>query len=82
MGQQDDGTQPVGMVVDDDDDVRELVAGVLGDVCHQVYQAADGLEGLTVLGEHPDISLVITDIAMPHLDGLAFISRARSSTRS
>jgi len=67
----------VGMVVDDDAMVRESVAAVLEDVCDEVYQAGDGLEGLELLDAHPDISLIITDIAMPRLDGIAFADRAR-----
>ncbi len=67
----------VGMVVDDDALVRELVAGVLEDLCDQVYQASDGEEGMEVLRQHPDISVIVTDIAMPRLDGIAFASRAR-----
>ena len=68
---------PVGMVVDDDVLVRETVAEVLEDLCGHVYQAANGLEGLEMLRLHPDISVVVTDIAMPGLDGLSFASRAR-----
>lgn len=71
------GVHQIGMVVDDDVAVRESVAAVLEDVCDEVYQASDGMEGLEVLGEHPDISLVVTDIAMPRLDGIAFASAAR-----
>jgi two-component system, cell cycle response regulator CpdR len=70
-------THAIGMVVDDDELVRDLVAGVLEDMCDEVYQASDGVEGLKVLDTHPDISLVITDIAMPRLDGIAFASQAR-----
>ena len=69
--------QPVGMVVDDDALVRETVAEVLEDLCDHVYRAADGLEGLEVLRQHPDISVIVTDIAMPRLDGITFASRAR-----
>ena len=43
----------------------------------QVYQAADGQEGLEILEQHPDISVIVTDIAMPRLDGIAFASKAR-----
>ena len=72
-----DPAHTVGMVVDDDDLVRQSVAEVLTDLCDHVYQAADGLEGLEVLAQHPDISLIVTDIAMPRLDGVAFASQAR-----
>jgi CheY-like chemotaxis protein len=74
----DDGlSQAVGLVVDDDALVRESMAAVLEDLCDQVYQAGNGLEGLEQLARHPDISLIVTDIAMPHLDGIAFADRAR-----
>ena len=65
------------MVVDDDELVREFVVAMLEDLCDHVYEASDGLEGLQVLADHPDISLIVTDIAMPRLDGVAFASRAR-----
>jgi len=70
-------SQPIAMVVDDDDLVRESVAEVLEDVCDHVYRASDGVEGLEVLRQHPDISVIVTDIAMPRLDGVTFASRAR-----
>jgi len=74
----DDGiNHPVGMVVDDDQLVREVVADLLGDLCDEVYEACDGVDGLRVLTSHPDITLVVTDIAMPRLDGIEFASRAR-----
>ena len=50
-----DTAQPIGMVVDDDALVRETVAEVLEDLCDHVYRASDGLEGLEVLRQHPDI---------------------------
>ena len=65
------------MVVDDDALVRESVAEVLEDLCDQVYRASDGIEGLEVLRQHPDISVIVTDIAMPRLDGVGFASQAR-----
>ncbi len=70
-------THAVCMVVDDDELVRESVAEVLEDLCDHVYRAHDGQEGLEILEQHPDISLVVTDIAMPRLDGIAFATKAR-----
>jgi CheY-like chemotaxis protein len=77
MGSPDEAGSTVGMVVDDDELVREAVATMLEDLCDRVYQASDGLEGLEVLGNHPDIVLVVTDISMPRLDGMAFAHQAR-----
>jgi CheY-like chemotaxis protein len=75
--QDDSGAHNVGLVLDDDALIRESVAAVLEDMCDCVYQGRDGVEGLRLLNEHPDISLVVTDIAMPRLDGLAFADAAR-----
>ncbi len=77
LHEENSSTHPIGMVVDDDELVRESVVAMLEDLCDHVYQASDGLEGLAVLADHPDISLVVTDIAMPRLDGIGFASRAR-----
>jgi CheY-like chemotaxis protein len=72
-----DGPCHVGMVVDDDAMVRETMVAILEDVCDAVYEASDGVEGLEVLQHHPDISVVVTDIAMPRLDGIGFAREAR-----
>jgi len=37
--------------------------------------ASDGVEALEALHAHPDVALVLTDIRMPRLDGLALLSR-------
>ena len=65
------------MVVDDDALVRESVAEVLEDLCDHVYRRRTGWKGWRCCAEHPDISVVVTDIAMPRLDGIAFASQAR-----
>jgi CheY-like chemotaxis protein len=74
---QSESAPSIGMVVDDDVLVRETVAEVLEDLCDHVYRAADGIEGLEVLRRHPDISVIVTDIAMPRLDGIAFVAQVR-----
>jgi CheY-like chemotaxis protein len=74
---QNDSADCIGLVVDDDALIRESVAAVMEDICGHVYQAADGMEGLDVLEQHPDISVIVTDIAMPRLDGIAFAYQAR-----
>ena len=62
--------QPVILVVEDDDDIRELVAFSLEDEGYRVEQAADGLRGLELAGElQPD--LIILDLMLPGRDGLS-----------
>jgi DNA-binding response OmpR family regulator len=60
------------LVVDDDPEVRALVSRRLQRSGYSVEEAADGEEGLAfVRKEVPD--LVVTDMAMPRLDGLGLI---------
>ena len=62
--------QPVILVVEDDDDIRELVAFSLEDEGYGVEQAADGIRGLELAGElQPD--LIILDLMLPGRDGLS-----------
>ena len=62
--------QPVILVVEDDDDIRELVAFSLEDEGYRVEQAADGIRGLELADElQPD--LIILDLMLPGRDGLS-----------
>ena len=62
--------QPVILVVEDDDDIRELVAFSLEDEGYRVEQAADGLRGLELANElKPD--LIVLDLMLPGRDGLS-----------
>ncbi|HET6338212.1 MAG TPA: protein kinase [Polyangiales bacterium] len=42
---------------------------------YELYFAQNGEEGLRELSRRPDIDLVMTDISMPQMDGLAFLAR-------
>ena len=64
--------------MDDDGLVRETVCETLSDLGVKVHEASDGVEGLEVLEHHPEIAVVVTDIAMPRLDGINFVRRARA----
>jgi len=58
------------LVVDDEESIRAMAAGILGHIGFSVLQAEDGLEALKQLRLHePEITLVVMDLTMPHLDG-------------
>lgn len=62
--------QPVILVVEDDDDIRELVAFSLEEEGYRVEQAADGLRGQEMALElEPD--LIVLDLMLPGKDGLS-----------
>ena len=67
---------PIVLVVDDDDDVREVAAGMLEDLGYTVLQASDGAEALTVLEQRSDLDVMVTDIRMPGMSGLELSERA------
>ena len=71
---------PLGtvLVVDDDAVVRRVTQLLLSDAGYRVFEAEDGREGLAVLQEHGPVDLVVTDIVMPRLDGVAFAETLRS----
>jgi two-component system chemotaxis sensor kinase CheA len=71
---------PTLLVVDDSLMVRELQRSILERAGYQVQTANDGREALTMLTEHPP-DLVITDIEMPNVDGIALTTNIRSHPR-
>jgi CheY-like chemotaxis protein len=62
--------RPKLMIVDDDPEVRIIVAEFLGDFGYQVIQAGGGAEALRLLTEAPDLRMIITDIRMPDMSGI------------
>jgi len=65
------------LVIEDDPDARSLIQAILKQAGYEVSLAADGREGLEkTTNESPD--LIITDIAMPRIDGLRLIQLLRT----
>lgn len=65
------------LVVDDDDDARELVSFVLEGAGMSVRQAANVREALLELA-HAPVQVVVSDIGMPGEDGFALIRSIRT----
>ena len=66
---------PTILVVDDDDDVREVAAGMLEDLGYVVVQANNGACALSILAERDDLDVMVTDIRMPGMSGLELSDR-------
>ena len=65
------------LIVDDMATNRRLLVAILEQEGHQVFEAVDGVDGLSVARvEHPD--LVISDILMPSMDGYEFVRQLRA----
>jgi len=64
------------LVVEDNIDSRDLLAKLLGMSGYEVLSAPDGETGyVTALQQLPD--LIITDINMPRMDGIALLRKVR-----
>jgi len=58
------------LLVDDEETIRTLGVRMLASLGFTVITAADGREALAVYAEHRDeITLVLLDLTMPHMDG-------------
>jgi CheY-like chemotaxis protein len=72
--------RPRILVVDDDPDVRQILVSYLGDGEAEVRTAANGREALERLEESlPD--LILLDLIMPVMDGMAFLDALRLDPR-
>lgn len=60
------------LVVDDDEGVREALVALLQMMDYSVASAANGKEALDYLRDSPTPDLIISDIAMPVMDGKNF----------
>ena len=57
------------LVVDDEEDIRSLMASVLDLQGYQVDQAADGASALGLLRDGNQPSLILLDLMMPGMNG-------------
>lgn len=56
------------IVIEDEEDLRQLIVEELMEAGYETLEAGDGVDGLrTILAENPDV--IISDIGMPGMDG-------------
>jgi CheY-like chemotaxis protein len=65
------------LVVDDDDDVREVAVAGLSEFGYHVLQASNGHSALEQLAREGKIDLMLIDLAMPGMNGAECARRAR-----
>ena len=79
-GATDGGPVPVAarvLVVDDEAAVRQMLAAQLNATGYATVSAADGAAALTLLDQGETVDVLITDLSMPGMNGLAVIRAAR-----
>ena len=62
------------LVVDDESNLRKVLAGLLRREGYEVDTAEDGAEAWDMLVDD-DYAVVLTDLRMPNLDGMALLKR-------
>jgi CheY-like chemotaxis protein len=65
------------LLVEDDDDNRELMAEVLASSGYEVVSASSGQDGLKTLSES-SVDVVVTDVGMPGMGGLEVARAAKA----
>ncbi len=69
------------LIVDDSSSLRTVVKLALTRAGYEVLEAADGLDGLARLDEAARIHLIVSDVNMPRLDGIAFVRKVKAHVR-
>lgn len=68
------------LAVDDSASIRQMVSFTLKSAGYEVVEAVDGQDALDKAASH-NVNLVLTDINMPRLDGLALVKLLRGLPR-
>jgi two-component system chemotaxis response regulator CheY len=69
------------LIVDDSSSLRTVVQMALSRAGYTVLQAADGKEGLAVLEKAGKVNLIVSDVNMPNMDGITFVSHVKQHPR-
>ncbi|BDG08756.1 response regulator [Anaeromyxobacter paludicola] len=69
------------LLVEDDDDLREITAECLGMEGFETDAARDGLDALERLQADPLPHALVLDLVMPRMGGLELLERMRASSR-
>lgn len=68
------GNGELVLIVDDEENIRDATEAMLQEFGYMTMTASDGVEALAIFSERRDeIRVVITDIAMPGMDGAALV---------
>jgi two-component system chemotaxis response regulator CheY len=71
------------LIVDDSAAIRKILVRVLSQTdlpIKQVHEASDGSEALKIVAAN-DVSLILSDINMPNVDGLELLTQLRDSPK-
>jgi two-component system, OmpR family, response regulator VanR len=64
------------LFIEDEQALREVFCDILNKIYKKIYEASNGLEALEIF-QNNKVDIVVTDINMPNMDGLAFLKELR-----
>ena len=67
------------LVIDDEQQMRDLIRVILEDAGYSVFEASDGLQAFSVVKQHT-IDLCIVDVMMPYMDGFTFAEEMKRTS--
>ncbi|MBT9550739.1 MAG: response regulator [Hydrogenophaga sp.] len=69
------------LIVDDSSSLRMVVKLALNRAGYDVLEAGDGKEGLAQLEKAGKVNLIVSDVNMPVMDGIAFVTEVKKHPR-
>ncbi|HZH84324.1 MAG TPA: response regulator, partial [Phototrophicaceae bacterium] len=65
------------LVVDDEEAIREIVSSMLQNAGYVTMQASSGKQALEILGSGEEFQLMLSDLMMAEMDGIALLDRVQ-----
>src|SRR5215467_8269777 len=65
------------LVVDDEEPIREIISSMLNAAGYRTRQACSGMEALAILNASGEFELMLSDLMMAELDGIALLERSK-----
>ena len=69
------------LIVDDSSSLRTVVKIALVRAGYDVIEAVDGRDGLTQLDKAGKVHLIVSDVNMPNMDGITFVTQVKAHPR-
>jgi DNA-binding NtrC family response regulator len=65
------------LVVDDEETIREIITSILAAANYECREAASGVEALALLESGEEFDLMLADLMMKNMDGIALLERTK-----
>ena len=69
------------LIVDDSSSLRTVVRMALNRAGYDVLEAGDGVQALATLDKTAKVHLIVSDVNMPHMDGITFVTEVKKHPR-